>query len=313
MGRGSPRGIVGRTSDHAGIKTILFYLFSDQTMGIISKIGWTHATHNFWKGCHKVSEACKFCYADRDFHRWGLGDFRNVTRCQGFNDPLRWHRRPEKYGAFDGMRIFTCSWSDFFIEAADQWRAEAWEVIRQTPNFNWLILTKRPELVMDRLPEDWNGGWSNVWLGYSVENQHRWEQRKEFIREIPAKIKFLSIEPMLGDIYFGEHPGVDWIIYGGESGNNTGKFSYRPTEWEWLEGSVQESMYYQIPVFVKQYGVDLTMELKEVLPTHAAVLNREGSNIPDFRKRLEERYSGTIRYELLTAQEYPKGIVIENS
>lgn len=107
-------------------------------MGKNSLIEWCDHSHNFWKGCSKVSPGCKFCYAEKDFNRWKIpGGFNgNVTRCRNFRAPIKWHKKIGTDPAFfAGMKIFTCSWSDFFIEAADEWRPEAWEVIRQTPKF----------------------------------------------------------------------------------------------------------------------------------------------------------------------------------
>jgi protein gp37 len=94
--------------------------------------------------------------------------------------------------------IFTCSWSDFFITEADKWRAEAWEIIRRTPEFTYLILTKRPDRIGRCLPADWNGGYPNVWLGTSAENQKYADQRIPELLRVPAVKHFLSAEPLLG-------------------------------------------------------------------------------------------------------------------
>jgi protein gp37 len=112
-----------------------------------------------------------------------------------FYAPLSW----EKKAAATGERtlVFTCSWSDFFIEEADPWRPEVWEIIRNTPHLTYQILTKRPENVLARLPADWGGGWPNVWIGVSVENQDAARKRLPILREIPAVVRFLSMEPLL--------------------------------------------------------------------------------------------------------------------
>jgi protein gp37 len=181
-------------------------------MGEHTGISWTDATYNPWYGCTKVSPGCAHCYMFSEQRQYGR-DPELVTRSKTkFKDPLKW-KEPK--------RIFTCSWSDFFHEAADAWRPEVWDIIRRTPQHTYQILTKRPELVKDRLPADWGAGYPNVWLGVSVENQ-RWTSRIPILQGIPARLRFLSCEPLLGPVNFGEHnwmlDGIRWVICGGESG-----------------------------------------------------------------------------------------------
>lgn len=128
-----------------------------------SLIQWTKLTWNPWHGCKKVSPGCKFCYMYRDKARYNQNPvIVQRSRQETFNSPLKW-REP-------GF-VFTCSWSDFFIDEADKWRQNAWDIIRRTPHLIYQILTKRPERIKQCLPPDWGDGWQNVWLGTSVENQ----------------------------------------------------------------------------------------------------------------------------------------------
>ena len=222
-----------------------------------SKIQWTDATVNFWTGCKKVSAGCKFCYMYRDKERYGK-DPTTVIRTTPvtFEAALKWK---------DSKRIFTCSWSDFFIEEADQWRADAWDVIRKTPHHHWQILTKRPERIAECLPPDWGDGWDNVWLGVSVENQE-YAHRLEALASIPAKIRFISAEPLIGPInlsYYKESlHSFHWIIIGGESGNDKGKYGYRSCELEWITDLIEQTKDSCIEVFVKQTGTWLSNQLK---------------------------------------------------
>lgn len=167
-----------------------------------------------------------------------------------FNAALNW-KEPKK--------IFTNSWSDFFIREADGWRDEAWDVIRRTPQHTWQILTKRPERIMECLPSDWGSGWDNVWLGTSTENQDTYNEREEIMRYIPASLKFVSAEPLLSDIDMRVGLGTtfDWIIVGGESGNETGKYRYRACELDWIRSIVNQCKERNVPVFVKQLGTAL--------------------------------------------------------
>ncbi len=186
-------------------------------MGSKTGIQWTDHTWNPWRGCRKISAGCQNCYMYRDQLRYGR-DPRAIVRAaeKTFRAPTKW-KTP--------ARVFTCSWADFFIEDADNWRPAAWEIIRETPWLTYQILTKRIENVRDRLPEDWP--LSNVWLGVTAENQHWADIRIPQLASIPAAGRFVSAEPLLGPIDFrlrsrtviAECP-VDWIVSGGESGPN---------------------------------------------------------------------------------------------
>jgi len=168
-------------------------------MGQTSAIEWTEATWNPWHGCLKVSPGCAHCYMYRDKRRYGQDPTLVVRSKTAFDSPRRWK---------DAKMIFTCSWSDFFVEHADQWRAAAWDVIRQTPQHTYQILTKRPERIRDHLPEGWP--FRNVWLGVSVENP-RFYHRIESLKVIPASIRFLSLEPLLASMPSVPLEGFSWV------------------------------------------------------------------------------------------------------
>lgn len=210
-------------------------------MAIQSPIQWTNDTWNPWHGCIKISPGCKFCYMYRDKKRYGQ-DPKTVIRSnpQTFDAPLY---------KLKGPLVFTCSWSDFFIDIAGQWRVDAWNIIRQTPHLTYQVLTKRPERISDHLPLDWGEGWANVWLGVSVENnEERW--RMDILREIPAAVRFVSAEPLLEPINLNLE-AFDWVISGGESGVNE---NWRPAKIEWfldIRDQCQEAGVY---FFHKQHG-----------------------------------------------------------
>jgi protein gp37 len=131
-----------------------------------SKIGWTDHTVNFWWGCHKISPECRFCYIGGIMRRAGSEPFDGPSRTKTWTNPAGWNRKAR--GSRLRYRIFTCSMSDFFHPGADDWRDEAWEVIRSCTHLDWLILTKRPENIYERLPDDWDAGYPNVWLGVTA-------------------------------------------------------------------------------------------------------------------------------------------------
>jgi protein gp37 len=223
---------------------------------IDTKIQWTDATVNFWTGCKKISSGCKFCYMYRDKERYGKDPTKVIrTAPATFEAALKWK---------DAKRIFTCSWSDFFIEEADQWRDDAWNIIRRTPHHQWQILTKRPERITECLPADWGDGWDNVWLGISVESQE-YLHRMETLSKIPAKVRFISAEPLIGPIDLLSQaevlPLYHWLIIGGESGNEKGSYLYRPCELEWITNIIEQASGSGIEVFVKQTGTWLSKKL----------------------------------------------------
>ena len=232
-----------------------------------SIIGWTDDTQNFWIGCFRVSCGCSKCYMYRIETRWGRdGSVVRRTNKATFEAPLR-KAKPS--------RIFTCSMSDFFIEQADDWRDDAWSVIRRTPQHLYQILTKRPENIAERLPYDWQAGYDNVMLGVSVENNNpRVLARMDILRAIPAKYRFLSIEPLLERLEPLNLTGIDWVIIGGESGNENGKFGYRPCELEWISAIIQQCREQGVPVFVKQLG---TYQYHQLNLTH-----RHGTDIENW-------------------------------
>ena len=204
-----------------------------------SVIEWTDATWNPWHGCIKVSPGCKHCYMYRDKLRFGQQPSLVVRSKTTFQDPLSW-RAPKL--------IFACSWSDWFIETADEWREEAWDIVRMTPHHTYQILTKRPERVLEHLPKDWYDGWPNVWIGVSIESQD-YVSRKLLLEAVPASVRFISAEPLLGPIDIGPLNKIDWVITGGESGPNA-----RPMDSDWALSIRDQCLDEGIPYFHKQNG-----------------------------------------------------------
>jgi protein gp37 len=223
-------------------------------MGERSGIEWTEATWNPWHGCLKVSPGCKNCYMYTEKARYGQDPMLVVRSKTLFNEPLKWVRsgKPPKF-------CFTCSWSDFFIEQADDWRAEAWQVIKATPEITYQILTKRPERIVAHLPADWGAGYPNVWLGVSAEDQEYADKRIPLLLSVPAQVRWISAEPLLGPIdlepYLGNREfvdfkqGLNWVVVGGESGPGA-----RPMHPEWARELRDQCTSVGVAFFFKQWG-----------------------------------------------------------
>jgi protein gp37 len=245
-----------------------------------TKIQWTDGTVNFWSGCKKVSEGCKNCYMFRDKERYGKNATEVIAVKEATNKAnLRKLKVPSL--------IFTCSYSDFFIEEADGRRAAAWQTIKAHPQHQWQILTKRPERILECLPQDWGEGYANVWLGMSVENQRRLEERIPLLQQVPAAVRFLSCEPLLEAVTFSSEYGKDylkeihWVIIGGESGNQKGKYRYRPCAIPWIEAIVQQCREADVAVFVKQMGTHLAKSL--------SLKDRKGGKMEEWPASLQLR------------------------
>jgi protein gp37 len=213
-------------------------------------IAWTEHTWNPWRGCTKISPGCTHCYMFTQQERYGR-DPSKVIRTGTWRDPVRWQKAAAAAGRQE--MVFTCSWSDWFHADADPWREEAWALVRQCPNLTFQILTKRHERVLANLPADWGEGYANVWLGVSVENRRYGLPRIEALRQVPAAIRFLSIEPLLEDIGQIDLSGIGWVIVGGESGPN-----YRPMEHSWARSLRDQCQAAGVPFFFKQSAAPRT-------------------------------------------------------
>lgn len=261
-----------------------------------TKIEW--ATHSWspWRGCTKVSPGCANCYAEalsvrnpKVLGEWGKGKPR--VESKGWGDPIRWNKdavyvresawRPRVFPSL-------CDWLDEEVSA--QWLANFLATINLTPNLDWLLLTKRPHLWRERIDaaalastpfhQDWLVSWmqgnppANVWVGASVEDQARAITRCSALWDIPAHVRWLSVEPLIGAVNLQELDSGDavmdaltgtcdveergrcsavnpvhWVVVGGESGPKA-----RPCNIEWVRSVIAQCQTSGVPVFVKQLG-----------------------------------------------------------
>lgn len=250
-----------------------------------SAIEWTDHTFNPWIGCAKVSPGCANCYAAaQDAFRkwtpqgWGRGKPRKRTSAANWREPLKW----DALAAADAgpgdyrsrPKVFCASladWLDPEVELA--WRHDLLNLIRACPNLDWLLLTKRPQFWRDMMEQaadcgsdvadSWADGRApaNVWIGATVEDQCRADERIPQLLEIPARVRFLSCEPLLEPVNLPleyaeplgatkpELPGIHWVICGGESGPKA-----RPMQPEWARSLRDQCQAAEVPFFFKQWG-----------------------------------------------------------
>lgn len=191
-----------------------------------TKIEWCDATFNPWVGCQKVSPGCDHCYAEGWAKRsgqvsWGPHGERKRTSEANWKKPRQWAKAARQSGI--RPRVFCSSLADVFDNQVPlSWRSDLFNLIAETPELDWLLLTKRPENTFKMLPLGWATGaeWSNVWLGTTCEDQARYDRRWPILRSIPAKVHFISYEPAIGPLRLHNGAGQpDWLICGGESGH----------------------------------------------------------------------------------------------
>lgn len=179
-------------------------------MAKVTKISWAHSTFNPWIGCQKVSAACENCYAEGVAKRmgkklWGKDAERMMTGDAYWDEPIRWNEEAGRRS--EPWRVFCGSLCDVMEDRRDldERRDMLWELIGETPNLTWLLLSKRPENFLKLTPEEWHGAWpKNVWALTTAENQRRLDERLPHLLKVPAEVRGLSIEPLLGPITLPE-------------------------------------------------------------------------------------------------------------
>ena len=238
-----------------------------------SKIAWTTHTFNPVMGCTKISPGCTNCYAETltknrmGLSLWGPKGGRQVTSPANWRKPVKWNRDAEKAGT--RVRVFCASLCDVFEDhpALNATRPRLWELVRSTPWLDWQILTKRAERIANNLPADWGKGWSNVWLGVSIENND-YVARADHLRKIPAVVRFVSYEPALGPLDQLKLDGLHWVIYGGESGPG-----FRPEDKQWardMKGRCERAgiafFHKQSAAFRTEIGIELDGQIVREYP-----------------------------------------------
>jgi protein gp37 len=187
------------------------------------------AIWNPWQGCHKKSEGCANCYIHRANSKKGINTD-VIYKSEEFYKPIEKDKKGN-YKIKSGQLVFLCFHSDFFIEEADEWRKEVWEIIRTRSDLHFLFLTKRIERFQIGLPDDFMDGYDNVTICTTIENGLRAKERLSILKELPIKHKMITIQPMLEKIDISNYldDTIECVIVGGESGKDV-----RPLDYEWV-------------------------------------------------------------------------------
>ena len=226
-------------------------------------------TWNLWHGCSKVSFGCQHCYMYRRDHEIGK-DPTVVRKTQSFNLPVRRYRSGEYKGMYKlppGSHVYTCFSSDFFHKDADEWRNDAWDMIRERSDCTFFMITKRPERIAEHLPYDWGEGWDHVEIAVTCENQWAADKRLPVYLPLPIRHKSVMVEPMLERVnlrkYFeeykeGDHPVIETVAVGGESGPEA-----RVCDYAWVIDMHMQCVEYNVGFHYHQTGARLKRGNKE--------------------------------------------------
>lgn len=185
---------------------------------------------NLWHGCHKLSAGCKHCYVYRGDSKRGV-DSSVIVKTKSFDLPVQKKRNGE-YKIPPGSLVYTCFTSDFFLEETDEWRKEAWEMIRARNDLRFMMITKRIDRLHVSLPDDWGDGYEHVTICCTVENQERADYRLPIYKKAPIKHKIIICEPLLERVDLSQYHIGSWVeqvVAGGESG-----YEARPCNFEWV-------------------------------------------------------------------------------
>lgn len=213
-----------------------------------TKIEWSDETWNPVTGCDKVSPGCAHCYAETIAER-----FRGVPGHpyeQGFDLKLHPERLGQPHKWRKPRRVFVNSMSDLFHpDIPPDFTRRVFATMAECDRHTFQVLTKRPEVARELAGYLWRGEWpANIWLGVSVENR-AWTHRIDTLREIPAAVRFLSCEPLLGPLDFLDLAGIGWVIVGGETGPKA-----RPMNAWWARAIRDQCSAAGVPFFFKQWG-----------------------------------------------------------
>ena len=275
-------------------------------------------TWNLWHGCRKVSAGCANCYMFRRDEEYGK-DPTNVHKTASFSLPVRKYRSGPHKGLYRipaGSTIYTCFTSDFFIDAADEWRPEAWDMMRRRKDCTFFMITKRPERILQSLPEDWGSGWDHVHISCTCENQYWTDRRLPVFLKLPIPHKSITHEPMLEPVdirkYLEEYGNarnpdgsrvLESVSCGGESGPKA-----RVCDYGWVVGTHVQCVEYGVPFHFHQTGA----KLRKMVPDGQGGLTPKIFEIPrEYQHKQAQKagldYGGGIEIPRCLASDDPAG------
>lgn len=215
------------------------------------------AIWNPWRGCHKCSEGCKYCYIHK-------GDAKRqvntnlIIKTKGFDAPIQ-RNKNGAYKIKPGQTVYLCFSTDFLLEDADLWRGDCWDMIRQRQDLHFLFLTKRIHRFMRCVPADWGDGYDNVTIGCTIENQKYADERLPVFAALPIKHKNIICQPFIGAADIEKYlDGVELVVAGGESDRNA-----RALHYDWVLSIREQCVRKNVSFSFRQCGTHFVKEGRE--------------------------------------------------
>ncbi len=219
----------------------------------------TYTDWNPWHGCTKISPGCKYCYVYRQDEMYGSEKSSSeVTKNADFDLPVR-RRRDKHYKIPSGTIVYTCFTSDFLVKEADQWRGEAWAMMRERNDLFFFFFTKRIDRLANCVPEDWGDGYDNVIVGCTVENQAMADYRLPIFKQLPIKHKAIIVAPILEQIDLSRYldHSIEEVSVSGESGAEA-----RVCDYRWILEIRRQCIEIDVPFRFHQTGAKLLKDGK---------------------------------------------------
>lgn len=219
-----------------------------------------HDIWNPWHGCTKCSEGCENCYMFFLDKIHGNKDGSEIYKTSSFRYPLQKDRK-KNYKIKSGELIRVCMTSDFFLEEADIWREEAWEIMKRRSDVKFFLVTKRPEHVKECLPDDWGDGWENIFFNVTCENQKRADERIPLLLELPFKHKGVMCTPFLEAVDISKYlktGEIEQVICGGENYSGV-----RPCNFDWVKSLRAQCEEYNISFYFIGTGTNFIKDGKK--------------------------------------------------
>ncbi len=252
-----------------------------------------HNIWNPWHGCRKVSEGCQNCYMYfLDEMREQDGSYIYKVKNK-FDYPLK-KNKDGMYKIKSGAQVRVCMTSDFFLEEADEWREEAWQIMKKRSDVVFYLLTKRPQRVEKCLPQNWREGWENIFFSVTCENQKRANERIPILLDLPFKHKGIMVAPFIDEVHIENYLQkniIEQVTCGGE--NYVGS---RPLKYEWVKSLYDECVLHDVNFEFFETGTEFIKDGKQYhLPNkklqmqmaYKSGLNHEGKPV-NFKLELPE-------------------------
>ena len=209
-----------------------------------------------WRGCHKCSEGCKFCYIHKGDYKRGV-DTEKIVKTSKFYAPIEKNKKGE-YRMKAPKIVYLCFASDFLIEEADIWRDECWKMIKERSDLTFLFLTKRIHRLKNCLPLDWGDGYDTVIIGCTVENQEIADYKLNIFDKLPIKHRNIIAQPLLGPIDLSSHlSNVELVVVGGES-----DFNARVLNYDWVLDIREQCIKNNVSFNFRQLGTNFVKNNK---------------------------------------------------